>query len=477
VKFAHPETEQELIELVHEARRRKAQLRVRGSMHSVGAAIFTDQENDNINVHLDRYNKILCWDEAAREVTVQAGIHLGIDPLDKTTSWENSLNLQLQERGWALPCLGGITHQTVGGFLSTGSEGGSVRHDAGSAVVRLRIVAGDGNVYEFAPNPNDPADVDNNPFYAAGVAMGLFGIISTVTFRYIPSYKVRGIAVTCGVRDPRAPADVYAEGARGLERWFESHDYNRTLIWPQKGIEKIEFWQAERIRSGPGFRPKPYVQLAEPLQKIASFIYQKVDAKPPPYDDATYDSMRAAIHAFISDGSEQFWDHWHRGLPTDNTISDLWMPTEFTELFIDIRHTTKTMRRLRDFWRDDERMERTGPYTTEVYPSKESQFWMSPSFRRRSVRVDMLWFKSGKTNPDQAFYPQYWELLRPLSFRFHWGKHLSPAESSTGVAYRRAVIGEQLYQRWMDLRARLDPDQIFVTDYWRGHLGIPRKGA
>jgi hypothetical protein len=346
-----------------------------------------------------------------------------------------------------------------------------------SSVVKLRIVAGDGNEYELAPNTGDPNDEDVNPFYAAGVAMGLFGILSAVTFRCIPSYKVKGDVVTCSVRDPGAPADPYAAGPRGLEQWFEAQEYNRTLIWPQKGIEKIEFWRAERIATGPGFRPKPYVQLAETLQKVASVIYRTVDKKPPPYDDATYETMRAAINTFVTDGSEQFWDHWYRGLPIDNTISDLWMPTEFTDLFVDIRHTTKLMRTLRDFWKGDRRMERTGPYTAEVYATKESRFWMSPAFQRRSVRVDMLWFKSGKTSPADTFYPQYWELLRPLAFRFHWGKHLSPPASSTGVGYRRAVLGEERWKRWMELRQRFDPDQIFVSDYWRGHLGIERKSS
>jgi len=470
VSLRHPETEDEIVALVREARARRAQIRVRGSMHSVGAAIFTDEDDKNVNLHLDRYNRILCWDESRMQVTVQAGIHLGIDPLDAATSWQNSLNFQLQERGWALPSLGGITHQTVGGFLSTGSAGGSVHHDAGSAVVSMRVVRGDGSVRVLTRDPDD----DANPFYAAGVAMGLFGVVSTVTFQCVPTYNVVGRVVTCGVADPKAPAHAYGEGERSLQKWFEDSEDNRALIWPQKGVDKIQFWQAGRMPPGNGFRPQPYEQLHEGLQKVSSFIYKSVDKKPPPYDETTYGAMRQAIKLFIQDEQIEFRDYWYRALPMDNTISDLWMPTEFTELFVDISRTTELMRLLRDYWKADRRMERTGPYTTEVYPSRESKFWMSPSFRRRSMRVDFLWFKSGKTDPAKDFYPQYWELLKPFAFRFHWGKHLSAPESSTGVAYRRAQLGEERYQRWLALRAEFDPDQIFVSDYWRRHLGIPR---
>jgi hypothetical protein len=472
VELEHPEVEADLVELVRLARERKAQLRVRGSMHSVGRAIFTDEDDRNINVQLDRYNQILCWDEERMRVTVQAGIHLGRDPLDSSTSWLNSLNLQLQQRGWALPTLGGITHQTVGGFLSTGSAGGTVKHDMGSSIVSMRIVAGDGKAYTLAPNPADPNDEDNNPFFAAGVSMGLFGIISEVTFQCVPSYNIFGKVVTCGVGDPHAPCNVYADGKRGLAQWFEDQEHNRALFWPQRGIEKVEFWQGHSRLADPLFRPEPFVELEKPLQKIASAIYQHVDKKPPPYDDDTYQSMRSAISMFITDNHTKFSDYWYRALPTDNAISDLWMPTEFTELFIDIAQTGPLLRALRKYWQGDRRMERTGPYSTEIYPSKESRFWLSPSFRRRSVRVDWLWFKSGHTNPAKDFYPQYWTFLRPYNFRFHWGKHLSAPESSTGVAYRKAQVGEARWNQWMQFRHQFDPDRIFVTDYWRKHLGI-----
>jgi hypothetical protein len=52
-------------------------------------------------------------------------------------------------------------------------------------------------------------------------------------------------------------------------------------------------------------------------------------------------------------------------------------------------------------------------------------------------------------------------------YRFHWGKYL--ADDSASYLKR-------LYPKWDDfmrLRAELDPDQVFVSAYWRKHLGIP----
>ena len=66
----------------------------------------------------------------------------------------------------------------------------------------------------------------------------------------------------------------------------------------------------------------------------------------------------------------------------------------------------------------------------------------------------------------KAFY----EKLGRLSFRAHWGKYLPQPGSAQGVRY---LTGQ--YPRFGDfaaLRRRLDPDGVFLTGYWRRHLGI-----
>jgi hypothetical protein len=53
--------------------------------------------------------------------------------ITRERSWEQSLCYALQQRGYALPDLGGISHQSVGGFLSTGSAGGTCKTPTGSS--------------------------------------------------------------------------------------------------------------------------------------------------------------------------------------------------------------------------------------------------------------------------------------------------------------------------------------------------------
>lgn len=488
VDCAHPETEAEIVALVKDARARGVQLRVRGSRHSVQPAIFTDAPDTpaHVNVQLDRYARVLEWDDAKMQVTVQAGCHLGKDPNNPLSTKENGLLRQMHARGWALPDLGGITHQTVGGFLSTGSAGGSTVYDVAEAIVRLRLVDGCGNVHELAPNPADPDDEATNPFYAAGVSMGLLGVLSTVTFQCMPAFNVIGSQATTEVG--KSTPDLFADGAAGLGAFLAATPYNRLLWWPQRGVEKLQVWQARRTTTADDavthkdgkFEAQPFRILpriagsTEPAQAVIHAYYNALDYGDTPYGRTQEKAVALFMNAFLAEENVRFWDLWYRGIPMDDAIDDQLMPTEFTELFIDLARAAEVMRALREFYAGDDGMGRVWANANEIYAGRRSKFWLSPNYGRDSVRVDLFWFKArGQEPPDRRFYPQYWELLRPFDFRFHWGKYLSDPTSSTGVAYRRRQF--PMWDRFMEVRKRMDPDGVFLTSYWRRHLGLEAK--
>ena len=108
--FFHPTSEEELALLVRAARPQKAKVRVRGAAHSVSGAIYTDDgpsarpPRHHFDVMLDRYIGVT-FDDARMRVTVQAGCHLGHDPRDptRTSTWDNSLLAQLENRGGRSP--------------------------------------------------------------------------------------------------------------------------------------------------------------------------------------------------------------------------------------------------------------------------------------------------------------------------------------------------------------------------------------
>jgi len=250
-------------------------LRVRGSGHSVPSAIYStgfDGEGapppDVIEVMLDRLRRLTITPEADPTyalVRVEAGCHLGFDPYDPTgtSTWENSLNWQLQQRGYALADTGGITHQTVAGFLATGSSGGSLMHAVGDQLVSFELVDGLGNLHVI-----DRADPR---FGAVGVNLGLLGVVVAISFRVGPTFDVFGDQVTVQTDDPASPVDLFAPNAtpKSLASFFRQTPYSRLMWWPQRGFERVQIWRAGRSEPIPRMKRNPYRELGRAPQLAA----------------------------------------------------------------------------------------------------------------------------------------------------------------------------------------------------------------
>jgi hypothetical protein len=195
--------------------------------------------------------------------------------------------------------------------------------------------------------------------------------------------------------------------------------------------------------------------------------------------------MRVFIPLDGDKGPQRFTDwSWH-GLPMDNDASDVLVPTEFTETWIPLARTQQAMALLHAHFSepddDAEAYRRTGTYVWELYSAMPSQFWLSPGYsagddewRDGAFRIDPYWFADSAGDPAETFFPGLWELLRDngVPFRLHWGKFQPVYERGdrTWVDHFRAQ-----YPRWDDflrLRAERDPNNIFLTDYWRDRLGL-----
>ncbi len=488
ITYHHPANEDEVIALVRQARADNALLRVRGSAHSVPEAIYAPHDTGRPTVHLLLDRMIAAsFDDTTRRATAQAGCHLGKDPSDPTRSstWENGLFPQIDARGWAVPDMGGIIHQSVGGFLSTASSGGSLLHSIYDAIVAVRLVDGTGNVRTFH---RDEGGADN-PFFATVPSMGLLGVITEVTFQCLPRYHVIGTETTHDV--DKSPIDLFGDGPTSLRAWAERTEHVRALWWPQRGVERVTFWEARRMEADDynaetgtpdAFRPRKY-ELMEKVfgsRKTAQTLANKVfrtfgRLNPPPprsllskLTDRTLAGLYApTIKAFLPTGEKsrkRFWDLWWKALPMDNEASDTLLPTEFTEAWIPLGRAHEAMVALRELFRKGGFLS-TGTHATELYVGKKSPFWLSPGFGEHTFRIDLFWFAKNEGHAEKHFYPQHWELLEPYQPRYHWGKHLPVAPAALRPRFPR-------WDDFLRLRAQLDPDGIFLTPYWKERLGI-----
>jgi hypothetical protein len=500
--FYSPASEGEIIELVKRAKSEGKKIRVRGSAHSVDKAIYTTKlvpfstNAKFFNLYLDQLNGITNINYPKKQVEVQAGCHLGLDPFDpaQKSTWENSLLCQLSNLGWALPDLGGITHQTVGGFLMTGSSGGSVKFSVADAIVAFRFVDGNGVVHSADRRKN------RDLFDALGVSVGLLGIVTSVTFQCVDNYNIIGQESCTTTGD--CPIDLFGPGDAqrpSLAKFLKETEYARIMWWPQKGVDKAVVWQARRMQksdysketnppNGPAkdaFKPVPYEELGDhpvPAELAAGIFYWIVgNLNRLGFIGKIISKYLQPILKFVLNlfnptdadkkppGPQKFWDFYWRSLPMDNQIRDDLLPTEFTELWIPIEKTAAAMKKLKD-WYDTQGLSATGTYCCEIYAAKKNNFWLSPAYGKDVVRIDLFWYARNAGNPVRDYYPQFWKLLAEFDFRPHWGKYLPPATSAQGATYLK-----KLYPRWNDfmrLRAKHDPEQVFLSAYWKDHLGL-----
>ena len=287
--FHHPATEDELVDVVKLAYQEGRSLRVRGAAHSISHAIYADPltglsnrvsvqsppAGDNVNVMLDRYRGWRVKDEARKLVEADAGIHLGADPSDPTgtATLEASLLAQLaSQKGWTLFDTGGITHQTVSGFTATGSSGGSLRFTSDENLHGFRVIDGTGAIHELSRDDADP-----DAFHAMSPNLGLLGVVSAISFECTEVFAIDGQEAT--TTTAATPVDLFGDGSDdrpALARFLHDTDFARLEWWPQRGVDRVVTWQAQRFDPEPSFRPSPYQRFGgspEASQQLIAILF------------------------------------------------------------------------------------------------------------------------------------------------------------------------------------------------------------
>jgi hypothetical protein len=353
VNYYLPKTTDDLSALISDAITNNKKISMRGSGHSF--PLTPNMESGNFGNHtsctyiLMSYFNTVSFDDTNLQVTVGGGCHLGLDPYDPTpestgvkSTDENSLFTQVFNHGWAIPEMGGIKHQTVGGFLSTGSSGGSLKYSFDEMLQSITIMTAESIPQLQTFTVNDP-NTDN--FYAAGIAMGMFGIIVSATFNCISTFNIQGTETTTYTKD--CPIDLFGGSSTNLQNFFQNSEYARLIWWPQENVQKMVVWQAKQIPAEQGFVPNPYEEVPPifgseiPATAVGDLIYSAIGEFPDWLSDIIKKSTIAELLAAILDTTfyplilpiildqfvkvgenTPFQDYWYCGLCMDNNMSD-----------------------------------------------------------------------------------------------------------------------------------------------------------
>ena len=467
----HVSSVEEVIQAILKAKSEKKVLRVAGSAHSVSDTIFP---KDGVTLLLTGDLRKVEIKEEKEEgdkkwlyCRIGAGCYLGINPQDPCSCLQNSACYQLAQKGYGFPDLGGIIHQSIGGFLSTGSAGGSLKHSFADVIQEIEFVDGTGMTHTAKPGTDE--------WCAVGVSMGLFGVITHVSFRLPEMSLVEGSESNYNFADSVLGPDEM--GKSKLEKSLEENEYIRVNWFPQKGVRRVQQWVAQQHPTVGYIIPYHSILSTDLASGMAAIVLKLCNCllqKPNP-TEIHYDLIGLLLGSFVNLGPPKaFCDMWYNALPMDNEVpTDSIMKMDFTEIWIPLEECQDVMDKLQELFEDQQAC---GNLATEIYGAKETPFWLSMSYNQKMVRVDPYWWAYNEGDK-RNFFSYFWDALLEIpGSRLHWGKYLPlPGQKCGNITFNLAYL-KNVYEKmddWLEMRKKMDPDQVFVTDYWRGILEIP----
>jgi len=385
-------------------------VRVAGSGHS-----FTDIAcTDGVMLDLSAMRRVLSAD--GNQVTVEAGITL------------RDLGEELRARGLAMENQGDVDPQTLAGAISTATHGtGSRFGNLSSQVVGVRLVDGSGEVREIS---------DGDELRAARVSLGALGAIAAVTLRCVPAFTIHR------VDQPRALEDVLPR----LDELVDSHDHWEAFVMPY--TRKALTLTSERTDRAP-----------EPAGRVAAFTRDVV------LENAVLGLFcrtgRAAPRlipalnrrlAGLMGGAEH--------LDASNRVYANKRLVRFTEMEYAIPRE-RAAEALERVLAMIERRRLPIGFPIELRVVAPDDALLSTAHQRATAYIAVHQYVGMEF---ETYFRAVEAIMDEYEGRPHWGKRHYQTEATLRPRYPE-------WDRFAEIRERLDPERRFENDYLRRVLG------
>ncbi len=404
----NPTTEEEIVQIIQEAAQQDLKVRAIGAIHSHASIPSTE----GVCIVLDKYKNVVNIEGSL--VTVQAGMKI----------WE--LNEILAKHNLALPILGATDEQTVSGAIATGTHGGSLYHKSISGYVHaLRMIRADGSVLQV--------DCSQDIFNAIVVSMGLFGIISTVTFKCVPAFSLQS-------KTDAIPMDALLQRFDDINQNNKYVDIRYMPITDNAYVLSINP-TGEALRENEGWHPAVETKIERRLKTFAFLLTLRL------FNSSRWNWLyrwsakqyEGTIYACPSGRSDFVFTHF------EHTKYD---PAPFANMEIAIPYSQA--RAALAVLRNHFQKTRKYPNTyVHLRCAAEEDFWLSPASKQAICWVDFWEYPyTGE------FLQEMVELLKPFNFRCHWGKQ---------ILVDQEYLKKQ-YEKWHDfiqIRQEWDPKGMF----------------
>jgi L-gulonolactone oxidase len=385
-------------------------VKVVGTGHS-----FTDIAcTDGVMVDMSEMRSVLRVD--GNEVTVEAGITI------------RELGEELRARGLAMENQGDVDPQTLAGAISTATHGtGGHFGNLSSQVAGVRLVDGAGEVHDVS---------SGDELRAARVSLGALGAIAAVTLRCVPAFTIHR------VDEPRALDDVLPR----IDELVDANDHWEAFVMPY--TRRAITLSSERTDRQP-----------DPPSRVAAFSRDVV-------------LENAVLGAFCRTGRA-----FPKLIPWLNRrLAALMGPAEH----LDASNRVYANKRLVRFTemeyaipreRAAEAIERVlglierrrlpVGFPLELRVVAPDDALLSTAYERPTAYIAVHQYVGMEF---ETYFRAVEEVMDEYGGRPHWGKRHYQSAATLAPRYPE-------WERFQEIRERLDPERRFENDYTRRVLG------
>jgi hypothetical protein len=458
----HPDSLEELVELVRRAERDQTTVRAVGAGHAWSDAALTDGylvEPDRLG-GLDPIDDGTLKAEARgrRLVRVRGGTHL------------SALNSELDRNGLALPNMGGYDAQTIAGVVSTSTHGSGLEFGPFPDLVRsLELVVAGGEVLRIEPvdGPTDPTAFeplygrerrlvqDDRTFAAAVCGIGTMGLIYSLVLEVREKFwlkEVRCLSTWEAVRDT-----LTAEGVLGESDHYElflnpypaGDGQHRVLVTRRRDCAEPDDLPLDKLERHP-------LTEFEASLPITGFLLRLLARHVPSFMVKRFDSTLANM---VDDG--------YTGVSyrVFNIGEANHLPAYSMELGVSLegnRHIEAVDRILTiaQERRADKRIYHTSPIALRfVAPSKA---FASMMHGQATMMIELIMVDGSRGGYE--LLAGYEEWLADLEVRPHWGQYNTLTPDRVRALYPR-------WEDWMSVEREFNASHVFDSPFTR-RVGI-----
>ncbi len=400
------------VELAGAIRCTDGSLRAPGTGHSFTPLCATE----GTLVDMAAFSGLRRVDKAASTATLFAG----------TPLWAAGPALHAQNM--ALLNMGDIDRQTLGGVVGTGTHGtGRTLGSISSAVAGFRIILADGSVLTCSEG-------ENEEIFAAGrVSLGMLGVMTEITMRVRPAYKLIEKNFLLPPQELFAQLDSLVATNRHFEFfWFPYADVAVCKTLNETDEQAPEPRTAEQMRDR-GERIGADSQTFASINRIL------------PYTPFLLGPTHRLFSQLMPGHGQPRWSHEIFPSPRPIRFNEMEYAVPFERGADCVREIVDMIRKKRI---------NTG-FPLEFRSVAPDDVWLSPFYKRESVTIAVHQYFT--VDPARLF-DACETVFRAYDGRPHWGKKHTRTADELRVIYPE-------FDRFVALRRRLDPSGKFLNSY------------